>query len=81
MSKEAAWYHHGLTTRKARAATPTRTPRRRRPMSAATQAMAAPSVPTMARSWSHRSWMLWGQTRPTRAIGHMASSKWLCQNG
>ena len=80
-SNEATWYHHGLATRKARAATATAVPRRWAAHTAAAQVTASHSVATMARSCSHSSWMLWGQARPTRATGHMASSKWLCQKG
>ena len=83
MSNEAVRYHHGLTTTKESTATPTTT--RARPVrirtSAATHTRAIHSVATNATSCSQSSWTGWGQTRPIRASGHMASSKWLCQNG
>lgn len=82
-SKDAARYHHGLTTKNASAtrATTVRAPAARTAQAAATQAIATDSAATRAASWSQSSWTGWGQTLPTSAIGHIASSKWLCQNG
>ncbi len=48
---------------------------------AATHVTAIHPVAVMATSCSQSNCTEWGHRRPTMAMGHIASSKWLCQNG
>ena len=82
-SKMVASHHQALATvaRRARRATVWRGVPTRSTQIWPIQSNAISSVATTARSCSHRSTIGCGQTEPSRAMGHIASSKWFCQNG